>query len=400
MKLIQISSLYPVGSIGRICESIDKKFNADKMGESRIIYFWGDNVEGSNVVKCGNMVYQKMIAFLSRITGNYGFVSTLSTKKAIRIIDRFEPDIIHIHNIHDHCVNLEVLFQYLAKSKAKVLWTLHDCWAFTGYCCYYSLCKCGKWKTECENCPSRRQFSWFFDHSNLLHKKKKALYINFNFEIITPSDWLAREVKESFLKDHRISVIKNGIDLEVFYPRDTAKVRKKNGISNKKYVVLGVAFQWTRRKGFDFYLKLADILPDDYTVVLVGAMKKDSLNSNRRIVWIDKTDDQSELAELYSLADVFFNPTREEVLGLVNVEALACGTPVVTFNSGGSPECIDPTCGCVMEKEDLEEAVRVICNICENKPFTPRDCIERAKHFSKEIAYEKYMMKYKEVSKG
>lgn len=395
MKLMQINSVYQNGSTGRICKQIDEEFKKAKLGESKIAYFWGAESGTNSAIKCSTNMYAKIMALKSRITGGYGFISQQSTKKLISAIDDFGPDIIHLHNIHDHTVDLEMLFDYLNKKEVILIWTFHDCWAYTGYCAHYSMARCNRWTVNCKDCPLSHRYSWFKDKSKVLQDKKKYLYGDKKIEIITPSEWLATEVKKSFLRRNNITVINNGIDLSVFKPSNST-FRAEHKIIDKK-IILGVAYQWDNRKGIDVFLRLSEIISRDYVIVLVGNISNEIKALPNNIIHIKRTASQKELAEIYTAADVFANPTREEVFGLVNIESLACGTPVVTFNSGGSPECIDATCGIVCEKEDAIQLYDHIVDICENRRFKSENCVKRARKFESSLMYKRYLEKYVEV---
>lgn len=395
MKLMQINSVYQNGSTGRICKQIDEEFKKANLGESKIAYFWGAESGTNNAIKCSTNVYAKLMAIKSRITGKYGFISQQSTKKLISVIDDFGPDIIHLHNIHDHTVDLGMLFDYLNKKDLKIIWTFHDCWAYTGYCAYYSMAKCNRWTDNCKDCPLSIRYSWFKDRSEVLQDKKKKLYGNKKIEIITPSEWLAKEVKKSFLRSNNITVINNGIDLSVFKPTNST-FRAVHKINDKK-IILGVAYQWDNRKGIDVFLRLSEMISGDYVIVLVGKMAKEMKNLPTNVIHIKRTANQKELAEIYTAADVFANPTREDNFPTVNLESIACGTPVVTFNSGGSPECIDNTCGIVCEKEDLIQLYDYIVDVCENRRFKSENCVKRAMKYESSLMYKQYLEKYVEV---
>ena len=277
------------------------------------------------------------VAF-ARITGYNGCFAWVETYKLLKKIDEFQPDIIHLHNLHDSYINLPMLFSYIKKHDIPVVWTLHDCWAFTGHCPHFTIAKCDKWKTGCHGCKQYKDYpASIFDNSELMWKLKKKWFTGVkNMTIVTPSEWLAGLAKESYLKEYPIQVINNGIDLDVFKPTKS-DFREKYGISPSECVILGVSFGWNYKKGLDCFVKLRNELNEQYRIVLVGTDSSIDKQLPSGIVSIHRTQNQKELAEVYSAADVFFNPTREEVLGLVNLESLACGTPVVTFNTGGSP---------------------------------------------------------------
>lgn len=396
MKVVQINSTCGMGSTGKICVAVSELLNQNNV-ENYILYVSGESPY-SQGIKYASDKYIKLQALKSRILGNYGFNSFYTTKKLISKLEGIKPDVIHLHNLHSHNCNLQMLFSYLKRKKIKLYWTFHDCWAFTAYCPYFTMTKCNSWKTGCHQCPQKGYYSWFLDRSAFLYNTKRALFSNLDMTIVTPSQWLADLVKQSFLKGYPVKVINNGIDLSVFKPTES-DFREKNNLKNKK-IVLGVAFGWGRRKGLDVFIELAKKLPDSFQIVLVGTddVVDSLLPSN--VISIHRTQNQHELAEIYSAADVFVNPTREEVLGLVNVESLACGTPVITFRTGGSPECIDETCGSVVDCDDVDAMEIEIRRICEKKPYSKEACILHSKKFDKDARFKEYMELYKEIMRA
>lgn len=391
MKIVQINVTCGVGSTGKICLEVSKLLT-EKGVENYILYSSGSS-DYPLGIKYTNEKYIKLQALKSRIFGNYGFTSKGATKKLIKKLEEIKPDIIQLHNVHGHNVNLELLFDYVRENKIKLFWSFHDCWAFTGYCPHYAMVKCDKWKTGCVDCVRRKEFSWFFDKSKRNYERKKALLQGVDCTIVSPSVWMKDQVKDSIFRKCPAVIIENGIDLEIFKPTES-DFRKKYNLENKK-IVLGVAFGWGVRKGLDVFLELSKRLPSDYQIVLVGT--NDSVDSQlpENIISIHKTTNQRELAEIYAASDVYANPTREETFGLVNIEALACGTPVITFNAGGSPECIDESCGSVVEIDDIDTFEKEIIRICEDKPYTKEACLNRAAKFDKYSKYNEYASLYK-----
>lgn len=394
MKIVQINTTCGVGSTGKICVSISEILS--KKGIENYIFYSGKGNGYSFGIKYSNKIYKKFQALASRIFGNYGFNSRMATHKIIKYLDEIKPDIVHLHNIHGHDCDLKTLFNYFKKNKIKLVWTFHDCWAFTGYCTHFDAVKCNRWQTECRDCPQRKEYSWFVDKSKELFQRKKELFEGLDMIITAPSKWLAEKVKKSFFNGYKTEVINNGIDLTVFKPTES-DFREKNKLEDKK-IVLGVAFDWGERKGLDVFVELSKRLPEHYQIVLVGTNKKIDEILPGNIISIHRTQNQQELAEIYTEADVFVNPTREEVFGLVNVEALACGTPVITFNTGGSPECIDTTCGTVVPKNDIDTMLNEIIKICEEKSFEKENCINYAKNFEVKKTYEEYIKLYERIA--
>ncbi|MBR3805817.1 MAG: glycosyltransferase [Clostridia bacterium] len=335
--------------------------------------------------------------YAGAILGKNGMFSRRGTNQLIKDLESFKPDIIHLHNLHSFCINFPILFEYIKKNKIRVVWTLHDCWTFTGHCPHFVIAKCDKWKTGCHHCPQPRVYpKMYIDTSKKMYELKKEWFCGVeDMTIITPSQWLADLVNQSFLKDYPVKVINNGIDLSIFKPIES-DFRKKYGLENKK-IVLGVSFGWGYRKGLDVFVELAKRLSDDYRIVLVGTDSTVDATLSENIISIHRTDNQTELAKIYTAADVFVNPTREEVLGMVNVEAIACGTPVVTFRTGGSPEIIDKTCGSVVEVDDVDTMEKEIIRICEEKPYGKSACLKRAKTFDMNNKFSEYVELYRKV---
>ena len=391
MKVAQINNLCGRGSTGKIAIGISELSN--KTGIENKIFYFSKSSSLSNAVKITNKPYIKFQALKSRVLGNYGFNSRSSTRKLIKELDIFNPDIVHIHNIHAHNVHFEMLFNYLRRKKKKIIYTFHDCWALTGYCPHFAMARCEKWKSKCFCCPLYKKYSWFFDKSKTNYFRKKKALSDLDLTIVAPSNWLADIVKESFLKEYPVKVIKNGIDLQVFYPIES-NMREEKKLCDKT-IVLGVADMWGRSKGLDVFIELSKRLSADFQIILVGVSQKVKKLLPKNIISLKRTQNQNELARIYSMSNVFVNPTREEVLGLVNIEALACGVPVVMFNTGGSPECIDSTCGTIVECDDIDQLVNAISEIRQSNRFSKEDCIKRAKLFDKSDRIQEYIDLYK-----
>ena len=332
---------------------------------------------------------------LAGITGLNGCFSYFSTLKLLKKLDKLKPDIIHLHNLHNCYINLPMLFKYIKKHNIKTVWTLHDCWSFTGHCPHFDMIGCDKWKTGCYSCPQYKEYpKSLFDNSKYMYRLKKKWFTGIkDMTIVTPSEWLAGLVKESYLKDYPVKVINNGIDLNVFKPTES-DFREKYALENK-YIVLGVAFGWGRRKGLDVFVELEKRFDKEkYKIVLVGTDDNIDKLLPDNIISIHRTQNQTELAKIYSAADVFANPTREENYPTVNMESVACGTPVVTFNTGGSPEMLDETCGAAVAKDDNDAMYNEIIRICEAKPYSMEACIKKAKDFDKNGKFGEYIRLY------
>lgn len=349
--------------------------------------------ESNDIIIC-SAIMRKVAEKIGYYTGLKGGWLFFETKRLMKRIDEIKPEIIHLHNLHDTYVHLPLLFNYIKKHKVPIVWTLHDSWAFTGHCPYFTMAKCDKWKIGCHDCPNYRDYpSSFFDNSKRMWKLKKKWFTGVeNMTIVTPSQWLADLVKQSFLGEYPVRVIHNGIDLAVFKPTPS-DFREKYQIRKEKKILLGVAFDWGIRKGLDVFVELSKRLaPEKYQIVLVGTDEQVDRQLPTNIISIHRTQNQTKLAEIYTAADVFVNPTREEVLGLVNIEANACGTPVITFNTGGSPECINEKSGMVIPYGDIDAMKESIEYICDNSSFSEKDCIARAASFDQKKSTESILI--------
>ena len=289
------------------------------------------------------------------------------------------------------------MFNYLKEIKKPIVWTLHDCWSFTGHCTHFDYVGCERWKNECYSCPQKRQYpvSWFFDRSQESFREKKKLFTSIdNMTLITPSEWLSNLVKQSFLKEYPVRVINNGIDLNVFKPCDS-NFRNKHNLENK-FIVLGVASGWSKRKGLTFFHQLSEHLSENYQIIVVGVTGKQKQEMPRNIIGITRTNNVQELAEIYSAADVFINPTLEDNFPTTNLEALACGTPVITFNTGGSVESVDEKTGIVVKQGNIEQLVNAIKTILKNgkETYHTKCILKAAKCYDKQAKYLEYIKLY------
>ena len=344
-----------------------------------------------------NRFWRNVHLKLAFYLGLNGCFSYFDTKKFINKLKKMNPDVIHLHNLHNCYINLKLLFNFIKKHKIKTVWTLHDCWAFTGHCPHFLMADCYKWKTGCYNCPKYKEYPQsYVDNSKFMYKFKKKWFTGVdNLTIVTPSKWLGDLVKQSFLKDYPVKVINNGIDLSVFKPTES-DFRKKYNLENK-FILLGVAFGWGVKKGLDVFVELSKKLDDRFQIVLVGTNDEVDKQLPDNIISIHRTNNQQELAEIYTAADLFVNPTREENYPTVNMESLACGTPVITFNTGGSPEIIDETCGMVVPKDDAESLYNEIVKISTENPYYKEACLKRSEDFDMHKRFEEYVKLYEVI---
>jgi len=394
MRVLQINTVNGTGSTGRIVVDLYKALE-NKGHSCFIAYGRGESPEGINSYKISTSPDTHIHALKTRITDKTGFYSAYATSRFLGKIDAFDPDIIHLHNLHGYYINIEILFDYLRHIKKPVVWTLHDCWAFTGHCAYFDYVKCEKWKTGCYSCPQKKNYpkSILLDNSKWNYKQKRQLFTSVeNMTIVTPSSWLAGLVKESFLGKYDVRVINNGIDLDIFKP-SVNDYRKKHELKDI-FIILGVANIWDKRKGLDDFIKLSRLLEDTYKIVLVGLSEKQLKTIPENIIGIEKTNNITKLAEIYSIADVYVNAGVEETMGLTTVEALACGIPVVVYDATAIPECVDESVGFIVEKNNIQalaEAIKLTKNM---NPFNKNSCITKAKSYNKQNKYKEYLDLY------
>lgn len=342
MKVLQINSVCGIRSTGRICTDIADVLTANGH-ECKIVYGRETVPEKYKkyAVRIGSNTDVKLHALESRLFDNSGFGSKKATNDFIKWVKEYDPDVIHLHNIHGYYINIEILFNYLKSCNKRIIWTLHDCWPFTGHCSYFTIVKCEQWKAHCSYCVQKHCYpsSILADHCKSNFERKRALFSGIkDMTLITPSKWLADLVSESFLKKYPVKVIHNGIDLSVFKPTES-DLRKKYGLTDKK-VILGVASVWDERKGLDDFIKLLDLLDRQYQIVLIGLSDRQLKKMPDNVIGIKRTDSVTELAQWYTTADVFLNLTYEDNYPTVNLEAQACGTACITYRTGGSVESV------------------------------------------------------------
>lgn len=396
MKILQINSVCGVGSTGRIATDLYKVIE-EAGHECVIAYGRGTAPEGIKTIKIGTNFDNYIHVAKTRVFDKHGFGSTKATKEFIKKVEEYDPDVIHLHNIHGYYINVEILFNYLKKSNKKVVWTLHDCWAFTGHCAYFDYVGCSKWKEGCKECPQKKEYpnSLLMDNSQWNFNKKKDIFTGVkDLTIVTPSKWLAGLVKESYLSNYKVEVINNGIDLDVFKPTKS-NFRERYDLENK-FVVLGVANEWNKRKRLDVFHQLANKLDEQYKIIVVGINEKQRKELPDNIIKFTKTNNIKELIQIYSLANVYLNASVEETMGLTTVEALACGIPSIVNNRTAIPEVIDSKSGIVLSNIDIDEVINAI-TLVKNNEFNKNECINQARKYNKYQQYNKYLDIYKKL---
>ena len=402
MRILQINITANWGSHGKIAEGIGLLIMQEGW-ESHIAYGRWWNPSLSQLHHIGSNFDEAVHLVSSRILDNHGLMSKQATKRLIAYIKELRPDIIHLHNIHGYYLHYPILFRYLAKSRTPVVWTLHDCWPFTGHCAHYMFANCHQWESHCQKCPLKTNYprSIFLDRSFHNFEKKRQSFLSLDNIVLVPvSKWLEDDLRKSFFANKNIQRIYNGIDTSLFRPSNNGKViRDKYHLPQDNRIILGVASNWYR-KGLDDFIQLHALLDSHYSIVVVGLKEKEMKQLPAGIIGLKRTENRQELIDLYSSANVYFNPTWEDNFPTTNLEALACGTPVVTYHTGGSPESIDYQTGFVVEKGDLKAAIICMESICQRGPkYYQAKCRQRVvDNFNNNQRFNDYIQLYKKLT--
>ena len=400
MKVLQINAVNKISSTGRTASELSE-YLWNNGHECINAYSKGVSVDKTREFVIGNNVDTKLHGLFSRVFGLQGYFSKTATKKLLRFMDNYNPDVIILRNLHGNYINLPLLLKYLAKNDIATVAVLHDCWFFTGKCCHYTVDGCYKWQEKCGSCPSLKKYnkSWFFDRTaKMLSDKKKLFGAIPRLAVVGVSDWLINEAKKApvFENAKVFKRIYNWIDTETFSPQNSESLRQRLGLIDKK-VILAVAGGWSKEKGIDTLLDISKQLTDDEKLVIVGNISNIELNDN--IIHLPATTSVDELAEIYSLADVFVQPSLEETFGKVTAEALATGTPAVCFNSTANPELIGEGCGSVVETGDINAFIRKVQEIAQNSK-QEHIAVCRAfavNNFDKDTNFKEYLNLFEEI---
>ena len=398
MKIVQINTFHNKAT-GGIMMNIHNLLNQAGY-DSYVVWGRGREPKNDHEILMNSSFDVKLHGIYTRLTDKTGFGSSAPTKRLIKQLDTIKPDIIHLHNIHGYYINIELLFNYIRMNNIRLVWTLHDCWPITGHCAYFDMCGCNKWKNGCFDCEQKATYpsSLLIDNSKWNWNKKKDLFSDLNLTIVTPSKWLKDLVQESYLGQYPTHIIHNGIDLNVYKPTINKDILTKFNLDNRP-IILGVASEWTERKGLKDFYYLSELMPD-YQFVVVGLTDKQKASLPGTIHGFTRTENVQELVSLYSSASVFFNPTYEDNFPTTNLEALACGTPILTYNTGGSPEAVtSDDVGTVVQKNTPQEADLTLVKDELEKLSSRADsirsnCRDASQHFNKDLLFRKYIDLY------
>lgn len=388
MKIVQINT-FPYKATGSIMMNLHDALMKNG-AESYVVWGRGRDSENDTEIVIKDEIGVKIHGIYTRVTDKTGFASWRATKKLIRKLMCIKPDIVHLHNIHGYYVNIEMLFDYLKNNGVRVIWTFHDCWPFTGHCAYFDMLGCEKWKSGCYSCAQKNTYpsSFFADNSQWNWNRKKELFNGLDLTIVTPSQWLKEIVGQSFLKQNRVCVINNGIEAGKYKPTKTDFYNRLNVAH--KVVVLGVASEWAERKGLKDFIKLWEKIDHEkFAVVLIGLDRDQIKKLPTGVIGMGRTSNLEELVGAYSGADFFFDPTYDDNFPTTNLEAIACGTPVITYKTGGSPETLFPDNGWVTEQGDIAAVIKILESENKNKKnvFLPD-------RFKKESMIAEYLKLY------
>lgn len=402
--LLQINSVINSGSTGRIAEEIGETVISNGW-ESYIVYGRNDRPSKSKKIKVGNKLDILYHVLKTRLFDRHCFASKQATKSLIKQIQSIKPDIIHLHNVHGYYLNIKILFNYLEKANIPIVWTLHDCWSFTGHCAYFDFAKCTKWETHCDDCPIKKSYptSYLLDKSKKNYSDKKYLFnLPTKITLVPVSKWLEDLTKKSFIQNHSINQIYNGVNLNTFTPSiNIESIKKKWNVENY-FIVLGVASVWDKRKGLEDFVQLSYLIEKDIKIILVGLSENQIKTLPSNIIGIKRTENVTELADLYSIADLYANLTYEDNFPTTNIEALACGTPILTYNTGGSIEAITSKTGFIIEQGNIQEVNNIINTLKKTgKKDYIEVCRQRAiNHFNKNDRFYDYFKLYEKILKN
>lgn len=399
-KLLQINTVVNSGSVGRIAEDIGKLVQKNGW-ESYIAFGRNERKSSSHLIRIGSDWEVKLHGFRTRIFDSHGFGSGRATLQFIERLKEIQPDVIHLHNLHGYYLNIQILFAYLSQCNIPIVWTLHDCWSFTGHCVHFQNINCQKWQTQCYACPLKSNYpaSLILDRSKKNYIIKKETFTSApNMTIVPVCYWLEDMVKKSFLKNIETQVIHNGIDTKIYAPQNPLEIRKKYRFENK-FILIAIANVWNSTKGFEDILQISKYLSPDDVILMIGVNKRQKQELPCNIIGIERTENIHKLAELYSVADVLINPTYQDTFPTINLEAQACGLPVVTYATGGCAESVKDETGLVVKPGNIKEFLNAISIVKQKgKAFYSSWCRKNIlDHYRKENKYNEYFSLYQNI---
>lgn len=401
MNVLQVNTVYPNGSTGRITAAIATYTAAQPHTRAMVAFGVGEEVRADSLcaLRIGTPWERKIHGAKRKLFDAEGYGSRRATRKLIRLCENTNVDVVHLHNLHGCYIHLKSWFGYLQKANIPVVWTLHDCWAVTGHCAHFDFCGCMQWKTLCRSCPQKHEYPECigFSGSKRNYRMKERLFTSLpKLTLAAPSQWIQTITAQSYLQKYPARVVYNGVDTKVFQPTES-DIRVKHHINGKK-LLLFVASEWTERKGLLVIADLANRLDNTYQLAVVGLKEAQIKDLPHNVLGVEHLSSAHDLCAWYTAADCFVNPTLEDTMPLVNLEALACGTPIAVFRTGGCPEVVTDACGMVVPKNDanaLAEAVQLIC--AKPKTSYHKACIEQAARFSMDKTIQSYYQLYQEV---
>ena len=402
MKVVQINGSGYYGSTAKIVRQISAILDDNHIENTIVCSGYKEKSLDEKTICMSTPLSVKIHKALGFVFGDTGFHSKRATKKLIKYLKQEQPDIVHLHHLEGYFLHIEYLLRFLKEAKIKTVWTLHDCWSFTGHCTHFTAVKCQKWQTGCFACPQLKKYpySLCLDRSKKLYNKKKALLEEWDdLHIVNVSRWMDENVGASFLKDRERKVIYNGLDINVFQPDDSGKALREKLQLDGQFIILGVASSWGEQKGLQRFIELSKKIPSNWSIVLVGLTPEQIMEMPKNIIGVTKIKNQEQLKSFYNMADVFVNLSLEETMGLVTVEAMACGTPAVVFNSTACPELLTPKVGEILYEQDIEYIVDVLKGIYDKgKSFYSVNCREHAvQNFSLQRMQQEYYNYYREI---
>ena len=399
MKIFELNTYCGSGSTGRIAMDI-ADCAAHENSQTLIGFATGAVPPEAEVyaLRVGGRAGRKWHGLIRKLLDMEGYGSIRATRKLIAFLRLYQPDVIQLHNLHGCYLNHRLLFQYLKRANVPVFWTLHDCWPFTGHCAYFDFAGCDRWKTECHDCPQQRSYPVCIglDGSRRNYRRRQKLFSDLpTLTLVAPCRWMQGLLADSFLSKTPSRLVYNGVNRAIFYPRES-DLRERYGLT-EGYLALAVASEWEARKGYAFLPALADLLGPACRLAVLGLTEAQIAALPKTILGLPKTASTEELAQWYSAADCLMNPTLEDNMPLVNLEALACGTPVAVFETGGCPECVSSECGAVAPKGDVATLAAETLRLCRQKPAMREACLRQAEQFDSPATAQAYLALYREA---